>query len=88
MEEARFRQQLRDGGYSEAEVLEYAPNTAKDMHTHDLSVYAFVSRGAFTLVTEEWSRTLGPGEACKVPAGTIHSERTGAEGASVLLGKK
>jgi len=88
MDEAQFRRQLREQGYSEAEVREYEPNTAKDMHAHESSVYAFVSSGEFTLVTEDGSVSYQPGEVCKVPSGTLHSEQAGAAGATVLLGKK
>ncbi len=50
MNEAQFRQQLREQGYSEAQPLEYEPNSVKDMHTHDFSVFALVLSGEFTLV--------------------------------------
>ncbi len=88
MDEAEFRRQLREQGYAEAEVREYEPNMAKDMHRHDASVYAFVARGEFTLVTEDGSATYRPGDVRKVPSGTLHSEQTGANGATVLIGKK
>ena len=58
------------------------------MHTHDLSAFAFVVSGQFTLATEAGSVTHQPGEACKVAAGELHSEQTGASGATILIGKK
>ncbi len=88
MNEAQFRQQLQEQGYSEAQAIEYEPNLANDMHTHDFSAFALVLSGAFTLVTEDGSVTHQPGEACKLAAGTIHSEQTGASGATILIGKK
>ncbi len=88
MNEAQFRQQLQEQGYSEAQAIEYRPNLANDMHTHDFSAFALVLSGAFTLVTEDGSVTHQPGEACKLAAGTIHSEQTGASGATILIGKK
>ena len=51
MNEAQFRQQLQGQGYSEAQSLEYGPNSVSDMHTHDSSAFAFVLSGEFTLVT-------------------------------------
>ncbi len=88
MNEAHFRQQLQEQGYSEAQAIEYEPNLANDMHTHDFSTFAFVLSGEFTLVTEDGSVTHQPGEACKLAAGTIHCEQTGASGATILIGKK
>ncbi len=88
MNEAQFRQELQRQGYSEAQSLEYEPNSVSDMHTHEFSAFAFVLSGEFTLVTEDGSVTHPSGEACKVAAGTLHSEQTGASGATILFGKK
>ena len=88
MDEAQFRQQLQEQGYGEAQSLDFEPNSANDMHTHDFSAFALVLRGAFTLVTEDGSVTHQPGEACKLAAGTLHCEKTGASGATILIGKK
>ncbi len=88
MKKAQFRQQLQEQGYSEAQSLECEPNSVKDMHTHDFSAFALVLSGEFTLVTEDGSVTHQPGEACKLAAGTLHSEQTGASGATILIGKK
>ena len=88
MNEAQFRQQLKEQGYSEAESLEYKPNSVSDIHTHEFSAFAFVLSGEFTLVTEDGSVTHQPGEACELAAGTLHSEQTGASGATILFGKK
>ena len=88
MNEAQFRQQLEGQGYSEAQSLEYEPNSVSDMHTHDFSAFVFVLSGEFTLVTENGTVTHQPGEACELAAGTLHSEQTGASGATILFGKK
>ena len=88
MDEAQFRQQLQEQGYSEAQSVEFEANLASDMHTHDFSAFALVLSGEFTLVTEDGSATHQPGEACKLAAGTLHAEQTGASGATILLGKK
>ena len=88
MNEAQFRRQLQEQGYSEAQSLEYEPNSVSDMHTHDSSAFAFVLSGELTLVTEDGSVTHQPGETCKVAAGMLHSEQSGASGATVLFGEK
>ncbi len=88
MNEAQFRQRLQEQGYSEAQALEYEPNSVNDMHSHDFSAFALVLSGEFTLVTEEGSVTHQPGETCKLAAGTLHSEQMGETGATILIGKK
>ncbi len=88
MNEAQFRQQLQEQGYGEAQSLEYEPNLVNDMHTHDFSAFVLVLRGEITLGTDDGSLTHQPGEACKLAAGTLHSERTGASGGTILIGKK
>ena len=88
MNEDQFRQELRKRGYPEAQIREFEPNLDKEMHTHDQSAMALVTRGALTLVLERESTTYKPGEWCELVAGTLHTERTGASGATVLLAYK
>ncbi len=88
MNEDQFRKQLRERGYDDAKIKEFEPNLEKDMHTHDLSAMALVVSGEFTLALESQSTTYGPGEWCELPAGTVHTERTGPKGATVLLAYK
>ncbi len=88
MNEAQFRQQLQEQGYGEAQSLEFEPNSVNDMHSHDFSAFALVLSGEFTLVTEDGSVTHQPGEACKLAAGTLHSEQAGPNGVTILIGKK
>ena len=88
MNEAQFRRQLQEQGYGGARSVEFEPNLVNDMHTHDFSAFVLVVGGEFTLVTEDGSATLRPGETCKLAAGTLHSEQTSVSGATILIGKK
>lgn len=88
MDEGQFRQLLQEKGYGDAKSREYEPNLDKEMHTHELSAMALVMRGEFTLALESESTTYGPGGWCELPAGTVHTERTGPSGATVLLAYK
>ena len=88
MDEKQFRQRLREKGYEEGQFKEYAPNTDGPMHTHDFSVMLFVVSGEFTLARNNGATTYRPGEICELAAGIEHVERTGANGAKVLLGKR
>jgi quercetin dioxygenase-like cupin family protein len=88
MNEAQFKQQLQEQGYGAAEPLEWEADMAKEMHVHDFSASVLVLKGAFTMVTEDGSVTHQPGDTCKLAAGTLHAEQTGADGATILIGKK
>ena len=88
MNEAQFREQLHENGYSEGQFKDYGPNTDGPMHTHDFSVMLLVVDGEFTLALESGPVTYRPGDWCELAAGTEHTERTGAGGARVILGKK
>ncbi len=88
MTEDQFRNQLQERGYGEAQIKEFEPHQDKEMHTHDFSAMVFVMSGEFTLALESESTTYAPGEWCELPAGTVHTERTGPNGATVLLACK
>jgi quercetin dioxygenase-like cupin family protein len=88
MNEAQFKQQLREQGYGEAQSLEFEPNMTNEMHVHDWSASVLVLSGEFTLVTEDGSATHRPGDTCNLAAGTLHAEQSGADGATMLFGKK
>jgi quercetin dioxygenase-like cupin family protein len=90
MNEEQFRQKLRDEGYTEPEVHEVEPESEKflKMHTHDQSTMSLVLSGEFTMITESGSRTYKQGDWCENPAGTLHTERIGPEGATALVAKR
>ena len=60
MNEAQFRQLLQEQGYSEAQSVEFEPNSVLDEHTHDFSAFVLVHSGEITLVTEDGSVTYQP----------------------------
>jgi quercetin dioxygenase-like cupin family protein len=88
MNESQFRQRLQEKGYPEPEFKEYAPHTDGEMHTHDSSVMLLVIEGVFTLAEESGSTNYQPGESFELPAGVMHVECAGSEGARVLFAKQ
>lgn len=88
MTEAQFRQLLHAKGFETPQIKEYAPETDGDMHSHDFDVMLLVQDGPFTLATETGETIYQTGDLCELNAGVLHVERTGADGARVLLGKK
>ncbi len=88
MTENEFRDQLKASGYNEPTVTTYEPNADGQFHAHDFSAMLMVTEGEFRLVLEDETKTFSSGEWCEVPAGTVHYEQSGSEGALVLAGKK
>ncbi len=88
MNEQEFREHARSLGYGEAQAIEFEPNQDGDFHTHDFSAIGMVTRGATTIVFETESISSGPGEFCEVKAGVLHDEKTGPDGATVLIATK
>lgn len=88
MNEQQFRNRLSEMGYDEPELREFEPGPAKDMHTHDCSVMLLVTRGVFTLITENESKTVHPGQSCENPMGTLHTEQIGPDGVTALVAMK
>lgn len=88
MNEAQFKEQLRQNGYADARVVEFEPHRGGEMHTHEFSAMLLVTSGELTLDYEGGPVTYRPGDWCEVVAGTSHCERTGAGGATALAGRK
>jgi quercetin dioxygenase-like cupin family protein len=88
MNESDFKQRMQEKGYTNPQVKEYEPNQDEPMHTHEVSVMALVLDGEITLVLEDGATTYAAGEWCELPANTLHTERTGSSGATILLAHK
>lgn len=88
MTEDDFRHQLTTAGYGEPATTNYAPNADGEFHSHDFSAMLMVTAGQFQLVLENETRVFEVGDWCEVQAGTVHFERAGSAGATVLAGKQ
>lgn len=88
MIEKEFRDHARSLGYGDAQTIELEPNKDGALHTHEYSAIAMVTRGAVTIALETESISSGPGEVCEVKAGVLHDEKTGPEGATILIARK
>lgn len=88
MNEEQFRQILRARGYDEPAIMESEPGSEREMHCHDRSNLSLVLSGEFTLVQESGAKTYGPGDCCENEAGTLHTERIGLNGVTVLVAYK
>jgi mannose-6-phosphate isomerase-like protein (cupin superfamily) len=87
MNRAEFEADLRREGY-EVREGEIKPNEHRAVHAHDFDARLLVLDGSITLVFGEDRRLYGPGDACNVPAGTMHEEHTEADGVRYLAGRR
>ena len=88
MNESAYRSLLLEQGYNEPVVVEISANKFVDDHTHDFSSFIYMLAGEITVQTAEGSTTCRAGDTFSQQHGTVHSERTGAEGAKLLSGRK
>jgi len=88
MNEKGFRQQLRADGYAEGSIVEWAPNTFNDRHTHEFSAAVLVLEGEITVTTDQGATTCRAGDTFRLAAGTPHVEQIGPAGVKFLSGRK
>jgi quercetin dioxygenase-like cupin family protein len=87
MNRAEFEADLRREGY-ELREGEIEPNVHRGSHAHEFDARLFVLEGSITLVLGADRCTYRPGDACNVPAGTMHEEHTEADGVRYLAGRR
>lgn len=88
MDKQEFMKQLEAEGYGNIREIVCEPNMDREMHTHDFSAKLLVLSGDWSLVTEEGANAVAPGQTCQLASGVLHTERTGAAGATVVIGQK
>jgi quercetin dioxygenase-like cupin family protein len=88
MTESEFETNLRADGYDEIEkqVLESRPG--KGRHRHLFAIRGLVLSGEFIVAQTAEPVTYGSGDIFEVARGELHDEWIGAEGATVLVGKR
>jgi quercetin dioxygenase-like cupin family protein len=74
-------------GYA-VERKTFPPHFSRQPHNHPFDARVFILAGEFTLTSQGQSRVFYPGEHFDMPAGCLHSEHYGPEGAVFLIGRK
>ena len=87
MNRAEFEAELVREGY-EVREGEIKPNVHREAHAHGFDVRLLVVDGSITLVFGHDRITYGPGDSCRVPAGTMHAEHTEADGVRYVSGRR
>lgn len=88
MNKDAFVEQLNRDGFDSIREIDVEANQNREMHTHDTTNRLMVLSGQWALVTEDGVTDYPPGEVCELAAGVLHTERSGPEGARLLLGQK
>ncbi len=85
MNEAEFRAACVGEGWDAPSPKSYPANDTPAMHSHDFDATVLIVDGELQMAFPDRVDVLGPGDRCIVPAGTVHSEQTGAAGATGWL---
>ena len=65
----------------------HKPSHMGDPHAHDFDARIMVLSGEITLIRDGKAETFRAGDHCEVPAGCMHAEQVGPEGAAYIAGK-
>ena len=88
MNESEFRKKLQDEGFNDPHTFKAKPGPVAAMHRHDESILWLILEGEFTMVTESGEKNYKAGDWGLNLAGTLHTEKYRAEGATFLMGTK
>lgn len=82
-----FRSQAMARGFTEVLDRSWAPNTAVSPHSHPFRAQALLVQGEMWLTVEGKTRHLQPGDGFDLPAGLVHEERYGPQGATYWVAR-
>jgi len=88
MDEAAYREKMKQDGYGEVSVTEYEAGYARETHTHDFGASVFVTDGEISVTLEDRVVTCRAGDTFSLEANIPHAESVGAEGVRLLAAKK
>ena len=83
-----FESQLRAEGYQVITSVQQPAGYAMGEHAHPFDACALILEGDFTITVEGRDQHYRAGEVFRLPAGTLHSERSGAGGVSYRAGRR
>jgi quercetin dioxygenase-like cupin family protein len=88
MDQREFEAQLKADGFQEIELQTLAPRPGKGRHRHYFAIRGLVLSGTFLVTQKSDPVTYGAGQVFAVDLGELHDEEIGADGATVLVGRK
>jgi len=88
MEEKDLAEQLILEGYAHLYVREDGPNLEYGEHTHRAESAHIILKGEMSMTMNGETKTYHKGERCDLPAGIMHSAKTGPEGCRYLIAER
>ena len=88
MDEARFRADLLAKGYGEPSEVSKPGGLFVDDHSHDIDARGLILEGELSMTTAEGTTIYRPGDILDVPAGLVHSEKFGPDGAKFIVARR
>ncbi len=88
MTKNQFEAALAAGGYTEIETKKLPPRPVNGEHGHHYSVQGLVLDGVFIVTQNNQPVAYGRGQIFSVPAGDLHCEEVGPQGAEICVGRK
>ncbi len=75
-------------GYKVDKPNSLSPNKHNPKHTHPFDAIVMVLEGTITIGCLGESTTYGPGDTCSMISETPHTETVGADGVTLLVGRR
>ena len=88
MDEKKLVEQLQREGFAHTYVWQDGAKAFYPDHTHERETAHIILAGEMTLTIEGKSQVYCAGGRCDVPAGIVHSARTGPKGCRFLIGER
>ena len=88
MEEKDLAEQLIREGYCHLYVWEDGPNVEYREHKHRAESAHVILKGEMSMTMNGETKTYHTGERCDLPAGIMHSAKTGPQGCRYLIGER
>lgn len=87
MDRASFEAEVAREGYDMRDT-EVKPNERRDMHVHEFDAKLLILDGTFILAKPDAQEIFLAGSICAVPAGVLHAEWGGPEGARYIAARR
>ena len=83
-----FEASVSAEGYGTVVAVDRAVGYSLTDHQHTFDACALITKGEFAITVDGISRSYKVGEIFRLPAGTVHQESAGPQGASYLSGRR
>jgi quercetin dioxygenase-like cupin family protein len=88
MDVSTFQAQLQAEGDPTPVCVSPPAGYRMDEHAHDFDACALITAGEFSITVQGECRRYGVGDVFRLPAGTVHAESAGEQGAQYLAGRR